>query len=108
MNNYVLVGRLTDKGTLKEGRKGKYCRVTIAITRPFKNDEGMYDTDFIKVTLRKELATKLHEWCEKGDLLGLKGRMESTSKHNTILVAEKLTFLKTKQALQDKELYQYE
>ena len=101
MNEYVLVGRLKDKGIIKEGRNGKYCRVQVAITRPYKNSNGEYETDMIKITLRNDLATKLHEYCELEDLIGVKGRIEGTSNGNTILVADKLTFLASHQRVKE-------
>ena len=101
MNEYVLVGRLKDKGIIKEGRNGKYCRVQVAITRPYKNSNGEYETDMIKITLRNDLATKLHEYCELEDLIGVKVHIESTSNGNTILVADKLTFLASHQRVKE-------
>ena len=101
MNEYTLVGRLKDKGIIKEGRNGKYCRMQIGVTRHFKNANGEYETDMIKITLRRDLATKLHEWCEIEDLVGVKGRIESTSNGNTILVADKLTFLASHQRVEE-------
>ena len=101
MNEYVLVGRLKDKGIIKEGRNGKYCRMQIGVTRHFKNANGEYETDMAKVTLRRDLATKLHEYCELEDLIGVKGRIEGTSNGNTILVADKLTFLASHQRVKE-------
>ena len=72
----------------------------IRVTRPFKNANGEYETDMIKITLRRDLATKLHEWCEIEDLVGVKGRIESASNGNTILVADKLTFLASHQKVE--------
>lgn len=100
-NGYTLVGRLKDKGIIKEGRNGKYCRMQIRVTRPFKNANGEYETDMIKITLRNDLATKLHEWCKIEDLVGVKGRIESTPNGNTILVADKLTFLASHQRAEE-------
>lgn len=100
-NGFVIVGRITDLGNIKEGRNGKYCRVQLAITRPYKNSNGEYETDMIKITLRRDLATQLHEYCEIEDLVGVKGRIESTSNGNTILVADKLTFLATHQKVEE-------
>ena len=101
MNEYTLVGRLKDKGIIKEGRNGKYCRMQIGVRRPFKNANGEYETDMIKITLRNDLATKLHEYCELEYLIGVKGRIESTSNGNTILVADKLTFLASHQRVKE-------
>ena len=99
-NNFVLVGRIVTIGEMKDGNKGKYCRVTVAVSRPYKDENGIYDTDYIKVTLRKDLATKVHEWCEKGDLIGIRGNMECLSNHKLKLVADKVSFLATKQTLE--------
>ena len=101
MNEYILVGRLKDKGIIKEGRNGKYCRMQIGVTRPFKNANGEYETDMIKITLRNDLATTLHEYCELEDLVGVKGHIESTPNGNTILVADKLTFLASHQRVEE-------
>ena len=100
-NGFVIIGRITDLGNIKEGRNGKYCRVQVAITRPYKNSNGEYETDMIKITLRRDLATQLHKYCEIEDLVGVKGRIESTSNGNTILVADKLTFLATHQKVEE-------
>lgn len=100
-NGFVIIGRITDLGNIKEGRNGKYCRVQVAITRPYKNSNGEYETDFITATLRKELAERLHEYCEKGDLIGIKGALESTPSNKTILVANKLTFLASHQRAEE-------
>lgn len=101
MNGYTLVGRLKDKGIIKEGRNGKYCRMQIGVTRPFKNANGEYETDMIKITLRNDLATKLHEYCELEDSVGVKGHIESTPNGNTILVADTLTFLASHQRAEE-------
>ena len=102
MNNFVIVGRITDLGNIKEGRNGKYCRVQLATHRPYKNENGEYETDFITITLRKDLAERIHEYCIKGDLIGIKGAFESTPNKKTILVANTLSFLKANQSV-DKE-----
>jgi len=96
-NNFVLVGRIVTIGEMKDGNKGKYCRVTVAVSRPYKDENGIYDTDYIKVTLRKELARKVTDWCQKGDLIGIRGTMECLSNHKLKLVADKVSFLATKQ-----------
>ena len=93
MNNFVIVGRLVKEVEIKEGRNGKYCRVQLAITRPFKNSEGIYETDFITCTLRGQVANSTHDYCRKGDVIGIKGRFESTSKGKTILVGDRVSFL---------------
>ena len=63
-----------------------------------------YDTDFIDCTLWNGIAESTAEYCNKGDLIGVKGRLESKEREIegkkikvTNLIAEKVTFLTSKQ-----------
>lgn len=77
-NNVVLIGRLTDKPELRTLDDGtKVCNVLLAVTRPFKNTLGEYDTDFIPVSLWHASALNSNLYCEKGDLVCIKGRLSS-------------------------------
>ena len=52
LNNVVLVGRLTKDPSLSEGEnETKRLNITIAIPRDYKNQDGIYDTDFISCVL---------------------------------------------------------
>ena len=101
-NLVVIVGRLVKKPILEENQNGKkVCNITLAVPRDFKNDEGIYETDFIKCTLCNVIAENTAEYCKKGDLVGVKGRLETSvyEKENgekyriTSVVAEKVSFL---------------
>ena len=70
----------------------------------FQNENGEYDTDFIDCTLWNGVAESTAEYCNKGDLIGVKGRLESKEREIegkkikvTNLIAEKVTFLTSKQ-----------
>lgn len=97
MHNMIyLIGRLVSDLEVKETENGKkVSTVNLAVQRSFKNEEGIYETDFIPVRLFDGIATNTAEYCRKGDLVGVKGRLESID-NNLIVVAEKLTFLSTK------------
>lgn len=101
MHNYViLIGRLTDnmKSTEKE--------ITIAVNRDYKNKDGIYETDFIDIQLSVTMAANVGEYCRKGDLVGIQGRLETiieedkdgTKRKRTIVVADKMTFLSSRQS----------
>lgn len=93
LNQIVVVGRLTqdlEKNELESGRKIRV--ITLAVPRCFKNSEGVYDTDFIPCTLFGEIASNTAEYCRKGDLIGVKGRIQSKDGKIEI-IAEKITFL---------------
>lgn len=102
LNQVVLVGRLVKDPELKELESGKnVTNITLAIPRSYKNVNGEYDTDFIDCVLWENTAKATTEYCKKGDIIGVKGRMESytheteegKNKKETRLIAEKVTFL---------------
>ncbi len=101
LNQIVLVGRLVKDLVLKETEQGKKRSfITLAIPRSFKNAEGSYDTDFIDCILWDGIAKNTAEYCKKGDVIGVKGRLQSrkyemdnTTKFVIEVIAEKVTFL---------------
>ena len=101
-NQVVIVGRLVEKPIVEENENGKkICNITLAVPRSYKNAEGLYETDFIKCTLWNNIAENIAEYCNKGGLIGVKGRLETSvyEKENgekyriTSVVAENVTFL---------------
>ena len=96
LNQVVMVGRLVAKPIVEENENGrKVSEITLAVTRSYKNAEGVYDTDFIKCILWNGIAENTVEYCEKGDLIGVKGRLQCLSDNELQVVAEKVTFLST-------------
>ena len=101
LNQIVLVGRLVKDPVLKETEQGKKRSfITLVIPRSFKNAEGSYDTDFIDCILWDGIAKNTAEYCKKGDVIGVKGRLQSrkyemdnTTKFVIEVIAEKVTFL---------------
>lgn len=102
LNQTVIVGRLVRDPELYETENGnKVTNITLAVPRSFKNMDGEYDTDFISCVLWKGIAENAVEYCKKGDLLGVKGRIQSrkvnldeeTKREVLEVVAEKVTYL---------------
>lgn len=102
MNNVVLVGRLTKKPELVQcGESNKRLNITLAVSRNYKNADGIYETDFIRCILWNAVASSTSEYCNKGDVVGIKGRIETSSyedenhekKYSTEIVVERITFL---------------
>lgn len=101
LNQIVLVGRLVKDPELKEEGKGNIC---LAIPRSFKNAEGEYETDFVDCVLYNNIASNTAEYCKKGDIVGIKGRIQSktiekedeTKEYQIEIIAEKVTFLSSK------------
>ena len=104
LNQIVMVGRLVRDPELKESEGGKtFTNITLAVPRNYKNQDGEYDTDFIDCRLWTGVAENTAEFCKKGDLLGVKGRIETRTyekdeekQYLTEIIAEKVTFLSNK------------
>lgn len=110
LNQVVLVGRLVYDLELKKNDSGKkYLIFTLAIPRSFKNLEGNYDTDFIRCIVWDSIAENTSLYCHKGDIVGVKGRLQSRvlekkDKKETIMevIGEKVTFLTSSKAKEEK------
>lgn len=104
LNQIVLVGRLVKSPEIKETETGKkVSRITLAVPRSYKNSNGEYESDFINCTLWTGIAENTAEYCKKGDLLGVKGRIQTRvyekddeRKYISEVIAEKVTFLTSK------------
>ncbi|MDD3452829.1 MAG: single-stranded DNA-binding protein [Bacilli bacterium] len=105
LNQTVIVGRLVRDPELFETENGnKVTNITLAVPRSYKNADGEYDTDYINCVLWKGVAESASEYCHKGDLLGIKGRIqtrtveldEDNKKYVTEVIAEKVTYLSSK------------
>lgn len=98
MNNCVmLIGRITSTPEVQDSIEGKkYCIVTIATQRSYKNDYGIYETDFIPVRLEGSIATNTAEYCKQGDLVGVKGMLQKTIDGRLQVYAERISFLASK------------
>lgn len=105
LNQFVIVGRLVRDPELHETENGKkVTTITLAVPRSYKNSNGEYETDFINCILWAGVAQNTTEYCKKGDLLGVKGRVQTRTVEDqdkkitylTEMVAEKITFLSSK------------
>lgn len=102
MNQVILVGRLCqDPELLSVKNQKQMTSITLAINRHFKNNDGIYETDFIRCVLWNGIAANTTEYCHKGDIVGVKGRLQTSvyedddnnKKYGMDVVAEKITFL---------------
>ena len=93
-NMFCLVGRLVEEPRKIMGVDDKeFTEIHLAVNRNFKNEYGEYETDFIRVELfDRIIATSTTKYCKRGDLIGVKGRIENNG-NVLVLIAEKVTFL---------------
>lgn len=110
LNQFVVVGRLVSKPESKTSENGKsYSNFTIAVPRSYKNADGEYDTDFLDVTAFGSNSETTAEYCQKGDLIGIKGRIETSTyetengdkRKSTQIIAERITFLQSSKTKED-------
>lgn len=93
MNNmFCVIGRLVEEPRKMFCEDKEYTEINLATQRSFKNENGEYEIDFIKVKVFNYISSSVEEYCRKGDLIGVKGRIESNG-NGIVLIAEKVTFL---------------
>lgn len=102
INQVVLVGRLTKDPELRYTADGTaVANVTLAVSRNFRNTEGVIDTDFVHCTLWRKVAENTANYCRKGSMIGVMGRIQTRSYENqegkrvyvTEVVAESVRFM---------------
>ncbi len=113
VNNIMLVGRLVQDPEVKELESGKkVSNITLAINRNFKNVDGVYETDFVDCVIWDGIANNVGEYCKKGDVIGVRGRLQTSlyedkegkTMKNLDVVAEKISFLTSKHREQEQEI----
>ena len=104
-NTIVLIGRLTRKPELRYTNSNKaVANETIAVQRDYKNSSGEYETDFIDFQIWEKRAETMANYCEKGDLIGIKGSLrienyqdnEGNNRKKSYVFVERVSFLQTK------------
>ncbi|MBN8236471.1 single-stranded DNA-binding protein [Halobacillus kuroshimensis] len=105
LNRVVLAGRLTKDPDLRYTPNGvAVANFTIAVNRPFSNNQGDRDADFINCVVWRRAAENLANFMSKGSLVGVDGRLQSRSFDNqegkrvfvTEVVADSVQFLESK------------
>ncbi|MCM1053187.1 MAG: single-stranded DNA-binding protein [Ruminococcus sp.] len=102
MNNVTLVGRLTQDPEVKENNDGTFrTLVKLAISRDYKNSDGIYEADYIHCVLWNGIASATRDYCHKGDVVGIRGRLQtrtyetenSDKKYVLEVVVDKVSFI---------------
>lgn len=99
LNQVILVGRIAKD--IEKYENDKKAIVTIAVQRNYKNENGEYETDIIDCILLNDIAKNVPEYCNKGDIVGIKGRLQKIKDEQLTIVAEKVTFLATDKKSED-------
>lgn len=80
LNTVILIGRLTRDPELRYTPAGVAVgSFTIAVDRPFTNQQGQREADFIDVVLWRRLAETCASHLGKGRLVAVEGRLQIRS-----------------------------
>jgi len=95
LNQVVLVGRISSIIPKEMSDGKKVAQVVVSCQRAYKNEEGEYETDLITIYLFNGIAENTMEYCKVGDIIGVKGRIESYM-NGMKVIADKVSFLSSK------------
>ena len=83
INNVTLVGRLTRDPELRYTPSNiAITTFNLAVNRNFKNQAGDREADFINCMIWRQQAENFANWCKKGNLVGITGRIQTRSYEN--------------------------
>jgi single-strand DNA-binding protein len=79
-NRIILIGRLTRDPELRYVPSGApVASFTLAVDRPFKDQQGNRETDFIDVVAWRKLAEQVSQYMTKGRMVAVEGRLQIRS-----------------------------
>ena len=83
LNSTCLVGRLTKDAELRYTPNNQaVATFSLAVNRPFKNQNGEREADFINCVIWRQQAENLANWAKKGALIGITGRIQTRNYEN--------------------------
>lgn len=83
LNSTCLVGRLTKNPELRYTPNNQaVATFSLAVNRPFKNQNGEREADFINCVIWRQQAENLANWAKKGALIGITGRIQTRNFEN--------------------------
>lgn len=112
LNRVVIVGRLTRDPDLRYTPNGvAVANFTVAVNRPFSNQQGNRDADFINCVVWRRQAENLANYMRKGSQIGVDGRLQTRTFEGqdgktvfvTEVVADSVQFLESKGATQNRD-----
>lgn len=107
INNIVLVGRTTKTIELKQNKNGtNYIQFTLAVNRPYKDEQGGQQADFINCVAWNKTAETIAKYVSKGTMIGVEGRLQVRNYENEAgirqyiseVLVNKFTFLESRKS----------
>lgn len=95
LNQAILIGRIIEKN--KE-------TVKISTTRPYKNEYGVYENDYINAFIPEgSIRDNFSDYCNIGDIIAIKGSLRANEDGQLYVLTEKLTFLSSSNNKKEEE-----
>lgn len=80
LNKVILIGRVTRDPELRYTSSGNpVLNMTVAVDRPFTNQQGEREADFIDVVVWNKQAENCANYLNKGRLVAVEGRLQIRS-----------------------------
>jgi len=80
LNRVILLGRLTQDPQMRYTSNGTpVTNFTLAVDRPFTNQQGERETDFIDIVVWRKLAELCADYLVKGQKAAVEGRLQVRS-----------------------------
>lgn len=105
LNRVILIGRLTRDPELRYTPSGvATTSFNLAVDRPFTNQQGQKETDFIPIVTWRTQAENVANYLKQGSLVAVEGRIQTRNYENnegkkvyiTEVVADNVRFLESK------------
>ncbi|CCC86335.1 single-stranded DNA-binding protein [Paenibacillus polymyxa] len=104
LNRVILIGRLTKDPELRYTPSGiAVAQFTLAVDRPFANQGGEKEADFIPIVTWRQLAENCANYLRKGRMTAIEGKIQVRNYENnegkrvyvTEIVADNVRFLES-------------
>lgn len=108
MNKVILMGRLTKDPDVRYTQTGKVvCQFTLAVDRPFTNQEGQREADFITIVVWGKIGELCGNSLAKGHKVLIDGRLQirnyeakdGSKRWVTEIIANSVEFIEKKKSI---------
>lgn len=109
MNKLILIGNLCSEPQLSSTGSGiSYCKLSVAVSRRFANQDGERETDFFNITTWRAVAENCGKYLSKGSKVAIVGSIQNRTYEDkegnkrtvTDIIADEVEFLSTKKGEQ--------
>ena len=107
MNKVILIGRLTRDAEIRYTQTNRaVAQFSLAVSRPYTNQDGNKETDFINIVAWDKLGEIVGKYTHKGSLIAVEGRLQVRTYENndgnkryiTEVIASNIQFLESKKS----------